>query len=93
MYIQGEIINIKYTFSAQYGTATFFIADDDDPANELFQIYSCYYLGNRPWVEGDTQIEVGDQVVICGKLVNYNGNTPETASKKAYIYSLNGKRE
>ena len=92
-YIEGEIVKIKYSFDAEHGTATFFIATDDDPANDQFQIYSCYYLGNRPWAEGDTQIQVGDQVVICGKLVNYNGNTPETASKKAFIYSLNGKKE
>ncbi len=92
-YIEGEIVNIKFSFSAEYGTATFFIATDDDPANDQFQIYSCYYLGNRPWADGDTQIQVGDQVVVCGKLVNYNGNTPETASKKAYIYTLNGKKE
>jgi len=92
-YVEGEIVNIKYTFSAKYGTATFFIATDDDPANEQFQIYSCYYLGNRPWVDGDTQIEIGDQVVVCGKMINYKGDTPETASKQAYIYSLNGKKE
>ncbi|MCR5180286.1 MAG: hypothetical protein K6C30_03620 [Bacteroidaceae bacterium] len=92
-YVAGEIVNIKYTFSAKYGTATFFIATDDDPANDQFQIYSCYYLGNRPWVDGDKQIEVGDQVVVCGRMVNYGGNTPETASKKAYIYSLNGQTE
>ena len=48
------------------------------------------YLGNRAWVEGDTQVAVGDRVVICGKITNYGGNTPETASKLAYIYSLNG---
>ena len=32
---------------------------------------------------------MGDEVIICGKLTNYKG-TPETASKQAYIYSLNG---
>ena len=33
----------------------------------------------------------GDEVIICGKLVNYKGNTPETVANKNYIYSLNGK--
>ena len=28
-------------------------------------------------------------MIICGKLTNYGG-TPETSSKEAYIYSLNG---
>ena len=89
VYIKGKIASIKYEFSAQYGTATFFISADGQ--NDFtFQCYSVYYLENKPWVEGNTQIKVGDEVIICGKVVNYNGNTPETASKKAYIYSLNG---
>ena len=89
-YIKGKIASIKYEFNAQYGTATFFISADGQ--NDFtFQCYSVYYLENKPWVEGNTQIKVGDEVIICGKVVNYNGNTPETASKKAYIYSLNGK--
>ena len=32
---------------------------------------------------------MGDEVIICGKLMNYKGNTPETVSGKAYLYSLN----
>ena len=33
------------------------------------------------------------EVIICGKVVNYQGNTPETVANKSYIYSLNGKTE
>lgn len=88
VYIKGKIANIKYEFSAQYGTATFFISADGKD-EFTFQCYSVYTLENKPWVEGNTQIKVGDEVIICGKVTNYNG-TPETASKKAYIYSLNG---
>jgi len=90
IYIKGKIASIKYEFSAQYGTATFFISADGQ--NDFtFQCYSVNYLENKAWVEGNTQIKVGDEVIICGKVVNYKGNTPETSSKKAYIYSLNGK--
>ena len=89
VYIKGKIANIKYEFSAQYGTATFFIsADGKDEYTS--QCYSVYTLENKPWVEGNTQIKVGDEVIICGKVTNFKGTTPETASKKAYIYSLNG---
>jgi len=90
-YIKGKISQIKYTFSAQYGTATFHISEDGTQTNE-FYIYSTYYLGNKSWVDGNTQIAVGDEVIICGQLTNYNG-TPETASKKSFIYSLNGVTE
>ena len=88
-YIKGKISQIKFTFSASYGTATFFISDDGSE-NDQFQIYATYFLENKPWVEGNTQIKLGDEVIICGKLTNYNG-TPETASKQSYLYSLNGK--
>lgn len=88
-YFKGKISKIKYTFSAQYGTATFFISDDGTETDQ-FQIYSAYYYGGNAWVDGNTQIAVGDEVVIFGKICNYNG-TLETASKKAYVYSINGK--
>ena len=90
-YFKGKISTIKYTFSAQYGTATFFVSDDGAAADE-FQIYSAYYYGGKAWVDGNTQIAVGDEVVIYGKICNYKG-TLETASKKAYVYSINGKTE
>ncbi|MBQ6434014.1 MAG: BACON domain-containing protein [Bacteroidaceae bacterium] len=86
--VTGIICAIKYTFSAQYGTATFFISEDGNPESEQFQIYSCYYFENQPWKDGDQQIEIGDEVVVKGKMINYNGNTPETASKQAYLASL-----
>lgn len=90
IYVKGKISSIKYTFSAQYGTATFNISADGMTSGTQFTCYSVYYLGNRAWVDGDQQVASGDEVVICGKLTNYQGNTPETASKQAYIYSLNG---
>ena len=34
---------------------------------------------------------MGDTVVVYGFLINFKGNTPETAQGKAYLYSLNGK--
>lgn len=89
VYIKGKIASIKYEFSAQYGTATFFISADGKD-EYTFQCYSVYTLENKPWVEGNTQIKVGDEVIICGKVTNFKGTTPETASKQAYVYSLNG---
>lgn len=101
-YIAGEIVRIdspeKNLFNAQYGNASFYIADDEDPANTQFYVYRTYYLGNRKWVEGDTQIQVGDKVVICAKLTKYKDNKtgdiiPETVQKATYLYSLNGKKQ
>lgn len=89
VFVKGIICSVKYTFSAQYGTATFNISDDGQTGQDVFQCYGIYYLENQAWVEGNTQIKVGDEVVIYGKLMNYNG-TLETSNKEAYIYSLNG---
>ena len=88
VYVTGRISQIKYTFSANYGTAQFSISDDGQTAND-FLCYGTYYLGNRAWVEGDTQIAKGDTVIVCGIVTNYNG-TLEMANKKNYLYSLNG---
>ncbi len=90
-YVKGIISSIKYTFSAQYGTATFNFSDDGKTTSTQFIAYSTYYFDNKSWEEGNTQIKVGDEVIVYGQVVNYEGNTPEFASKKSYLYSLNGK--
>ena len=88
-YVKGKICSIKFEYSAQYGTATFNISDDGNTGSKEFIAYSTYYhASEQKWKEGDTQVAVGDEVVICGKVVNYNGNTPEFASKKSYVVSI-----
>ena len=92
VYVKGKISSIKYTYSAQYGTATYNISADGQEAN-VFTVYGSYYFNNQPWVDGNTQIQVGDEVVVCGKVVNYMGTTPEFSNKKNWLVSLNGKTE
>ena len=89
-YIKGKICSVKYSFSAQYGTATFNISDDGKTGGTEFTAYSVYYYGMNPWVDGNTQVAVNDDVILYGKITNYGG-TLETASKQACIYLLNGK--
>lgn len=90
IYIKGKISSIKYTYSAQYGTATYNISADGKE-NDVFTVYGSYFFGNKGWEEGQTQIAVGDEVIVCGKVIDYNGNTPEFASKKSWLVSVNGK--
>lgn len=92
VYMKGIISSVKYTFSANYGTATFFISDDGSLVAPQFQAYSVYYFDGAAWQEGDLQVNVGDSVVLYGTVVNYQGTTPETSSKKAWLYELNGYR-
>lgn len=92
IYIKGKIVKISEEFSSTYGNATFNIADDNNDS-ESFRAFRVLYLGNRRYTHSDKQIKLGDDVVICGKVVSFRGNTPETIQGKAYIYSLNGKTE
>ena len=102
VYVKGKVSAILYTFSASYGTGTFWISDDGtaygvsadkkkttEPTKD-FECYSVYWFGNeKKWAEGDGQLEIGDEVIVCGKVTVYNG-IAETSSKKAWVYNVNG---
>ena len=92
VYVKGKISRIPsggtFTEGGTYGNASFYISDDGTETSE-FYCFRVLYLGYKKFEEGQTDIKVGDEVVICGKLMNYKGNTPETVSGKAYVYSLN----
>ena len=85
-YIKGIVSSIKEV-SASFGNATFYISDTGG-TNNTFYVYRALGLDNKN-VTSDDLIKVGDEVVICGKITNYNG-TLETVQKEAYIYSING---
>ena len=90
VYVKGIVSSVKYTYSAEYGTATYNISDDGTESG-VFTVYSSYYFDNQPWVEGNEQIQVGDEVVVVGKVIYYKGTTPEFSSKQNWLFSLNGK--
>ena len=96
VYVKGKISRIAdkgtFTDGGTYGNASFYISEDGTQNGE-FYCYRILYLGNKKYESGQTDIKVGDEVIIYGKLMNYRGNTPETVAGKAYIYSLNGKTE
>ena len=101
--VKGKVADILYEYSTYAGTATFWISDDgscnlsadkkntNDPTHD-FEVYGAYYFGNQPWVEGNGQVAVGDEVIVKGQLTKYK-STYETSSKKAWLYSQNGKTE
>lgn len=86
--IKGKISAVTAEYSSQFGNGTFIIKGESE--DETFTVYRAMYLGNKKWTENDTQIKEGDDVIVCGRVINYKGNTPETQQNKAYIYSLNG---
>ena len=96
VYVKGKISRIAdkgtFTEGGTYGNASFYISEDGTQNGE-FYCYRILYLGNKKFESGNTDIKVGDEVIVCGQLMNYRGNTPETVAGKAYLYSLNGKTE
>ena len=97
IWVKGIISQVTTTFEASgtYGNATFYISGDGSTtAENQFYCFQTYYLGNKKWTSGNPDVKVGDEVIICGKVVYYKGDTPETVSKGgSYIYSLNGQTE
>ena len=93
VYVKGKISKIAtngtFTEGGTYGNASFYISEDGSENGE-FYCFRVLYLGNKKFESGQTDIKVGDEVIICGKLMNYRGNTPETVAGEAYLYSLNG---
>lgn len=89
VYVKGIISSIKSVDTGEWGNATYNISDNGKEENVLV-IYRGYYLGakDNKFTSAD-QINVGDKVVVYGKLVNYNG-TKEMNSGN-YIYSQNDK--
>ncbi len=87
-YTKGIISQIDEV-STDHGNATYFISDDGTTTDQ-FEVFRGKYIGNISFTAAD-QIQVGDEVVVYGKLVYYKGSsasTPEIAQGN-YLTSLN----
>ena len=84
--IISEIVEV----SADYGNATYFISDNGTIGTQ-FKVFRGRFVGNVNFSAAD-QIQVGDEVVIYGKLTYYkpsNGGASEIeVAQNNYIYSL-----
>ena len=90
-YVKGYAATAA-TADAQYGNVSFYLTDSQDGKGKRFYAYQVAGSDGQKLAEGYT-INVGDEVVIYGPMYNYNGSTPETASKgAAYIVTVNGEK-
>ena len=80
VYAKGVITSITEV-STSYGNATYKIKDED-VENEVL-VYHGYYLNGAKFTSED-QIRVGDEVVVKGKVKNYN-DIPEFDSKNSIV--------
>lgn len=92
VYIQGTVSSVYAAYDQTHGTGIFYISDDGETSSAQFEAYSVKFLGNNAWLNGNTQIAVGDNVIIYGgELTIYNSSIYETKSNSgSYLYSLNG---
>ena len=89
-YIKGKVLAVTTTEAtiAQYGNHTFTMVDEGNNST-VFTAFQVYGPGKKKFTSVN-DIKVGDEVVVCGKVVNFKGNTPETVGKgSAYVVSIN----
>lgn len=89
-YIKGIVSQLVegQNYDAGFGNGTFYISVDGNAKNQ-FYVYRALYLENKSYTSGPIA-NLGDEVIICGKVVLHGGTTPETVEKEAYLYSING---
>lgn len=86
VYFKGIVSKTK-DISATYGNATFYISEDGTTDGDQFYVFRALGVGGAA-IASESDVEVGDTVVMYGTVVNYMGNTPETVQKESYIYSI-----
>jgi hypothetical protein len=95
VYVKGKISRIAnngtYVGGGTFGNASYWISADGTEKDE-FQIFRSLYFNGEKYTSG-TDIQVGDEVIVYGALMNYKGNTPETVANENWLYSLNGKTD
>ena len=85
VYVKGKVISIK-ELSTQFGNATYNIGEAE--GGTTFSIYRGLGLNGAKFTSED-QLEKGADVIVCGKLINFKGNTPQMAQGSS-IVSYNG---
>ena len=89
IYIRGYVNSIKQEYDEKSGCAIFSISNDQWYSYNSLLVSSALYLGNQKFTSNKRNILIGDEVVVCGKVINNNG-TCQTVENKCYLYSLNG---
>ena len=85
-FVKG-IVKEEYTVDS-YKNATFDMVDSEG-ASQKFTAYRVKGADGKGLKEG-YKVPKGATVIISGKLVNYKGNTPETAQNSGTLISVNG---
>ena len=82
MIVRGKV---SYINNASSKVQTYWISDDGTRTNEV-EIYKGKYLSGADFTSTN-QLRVGDEVVVIGKVINFNNSTPEFANGKSEVQS------
>lgn len=85
VFVKGKVVGTP-SFSSKYNSMTYNISDDGTENGKL-KVYGGKGLGGANF-SSESDLKAGDEVIICGKLVNYQGTHEFTSNN--YLYSLNG---
>lgn len=70
-YVAGHITKVS-DFSDKYSSISYYISDDMEGLSESFYVYSGLGLNKKKFTSKD-DLKVGDEVIVCGKITNFNG--------------------
>jgi hypothetical protein len=70
-YVAGYITKVS-DFSDKYSSISYYISDDMEGLSESFYVYSGLGLNKKKFTSKD-DLKVGDEVIVCGKITNFNG--------------------
>lgn len=88
-YVVGKALTVDASGIAQYGNINVKLIDEGNES-DVFTAFQILDVNKAKFTE-PCRVNVGDELLICGPLVNYKSNTPETSGKgAAYLVKLNG---
>ena len=87
VYVKGKISSITEVETTQHFNATYNISDNGTTEGQQLVVFRGKYLGGANF-ESDDQINIGDEVIVYGQLVNFKGKYEINSNNQ--IYSING---
>lgn len=90
VYIKGFVCKVdKSSFNSQYGNIDYYISDDADGLSSCFYVYRGLGLNKSKFTSAD-DIKIGDEVVVTGKITNYNGTIEyqSNSTNKNWLVSI-----
>ena len=87
VYVKGKISAITEVETEKFFNATYNISDNGTTEGQQLIVFHGKYIGGANF-ESIDQINIGDEVIVYGQLVNFNGKYEINSNNQ--IYSING---